>query len=303
MDRKLYDLMDWAGIEELVYSESANPHELLGPHITEEGVLVQMLMPTAKEALVVVGDKTYPMELADEAGFFAALLPRKTIPDYRLRVTFDNGVTEDLKDPYAFRPQISEEDLKKFEAGIHYTIYEKLGAHPMTVNGVSGVYFAVWAPCAMRVSVVGDFNLWDGRRNQMRRLGNSGVFEIFMPDLTEGTLYKYEVKCKNGDPILKADPYGNYSELRPHNASIVWNTDKYQWKDQDWMKKRAAEDSKSKPMSIYEVHLGSWMRKDIALDDNGNEILGSEFYNYKEIAVKLADYVKMMGYTLSLIHI
>ena len=297
MDRKLYDLMDWAGIEELVYSESANPHELLGPHITEEGVLVQLLMPTAKEALVVVGDKTYPMELADEAGFFAALLPRKTIPDYRLRVTFDNGVTEDLKDPYAFRPQISEEDLKKFEAGIHYTIYEKLGAHPMTVNGVSGVYFAVWAPCAMRVSVVGDFNLWDGRRNQMRRLGNSGVFEIFMPDLTEGTLYKYEVKCKNGDPILKADPYGNYSELRPHNASIVWNTDKYQWKDQDWMKKRAAEDSKNKPMSIYEVHLGSWMRKDIALDDNGNEILGSEFYNYKEIAVKLADYVKMMGYT------
>ena len=297
MDRKLYDLMDWAGIEELVYSESANPHELLGPHITEEGVLVQMLMPTAKEALVVVGDKTYPMELADEAGFFAALLPRKTIPDYTLKVTFDNGVTEELKDPYAFSPQISEEDLKKFEAGIHYTIYEKLGAHPMTVNGVSGVYFAVWAPCAMRVSVVGDFNLWDGRRNQMRRLGNSGVFEIFMPDLTEGTLYKYEVKCKNGDPILKADPYGNYSELRPHNASIVWNTDKYQWKDQDWMKKRAAEDSKSKPMSIYEVHLGSWMRKDIALDDNGNEILGSEFYNYKEIAVKLADYVKMMGYT------
>ena len=297
MDKTLYDLMDWAGIEELVYSEAVNPHGLLGPHVTEKGVLVQMLMPTASEARVIAGNKEYPMEKADEAGFFAALLPRKTIPDYTLRVTFDNGVTEDLKDPYAFSPQISDEDLKKFAAGIHYTIYDKLGAHPMTINGVSGVYFAVWAPCAMRVSVVGDFNLWDGRRNQMRRLGDSGVFEIFMPGLEEGALYKYEVKCKNGDPILKADPYGNYSELRPKNASVVWDIGKYQWKDQKWMEQRAADDSKNKPMSIYEVHLGSWMRKEIAVDENGDQIVGSEFYNYKEIAGKLAKYVMDMGYT------
>ena len=297
MDKTLYDLMDWAGIEELVYSEAVNPHGLLGPHVTEKGVLVQMLMPTASEARVIAGNKEYPMEKADEAGFFAALLPRKTIPDYTLRVTFDNGVTEDLKDPYAFSPQISDEDLKKFAAGIHYTIYDKLGAHPMTINGVSGVYFAVWAPCAMRVSVVGDFNLWDGRRNQMRRLGDSGVFEIFMPGLEEGALYKYEVKCKNGDPLLKADPYGTYSELRPNNASVVWDIGKYRWKDQKWMEQRAAGDSKNKPMSIYEVHLGSWMRKEIAVDENGDQIVGSEFYNYKEIAEKLAKYVMDMGYT------
>ncbi len=297
MDKKLYDLMDWAGIEELVYSEAVNPHGILGPHVTEDGVLVQIMIPTAKEAAVIVGSKEYPMELADEAGFFAALLPRKTIPDYTLKVTFDNDVTEKFKDPYAFEPQISEADLKKFEAGIHYEIYDKLGAHPMTVNGVAGVYFAVWAPCALRVSVVGDFNLWDGRRNQMRRLGDSGVFEIFMPGLSEGSLYKYEVRCKNGDPILKADPYASYSELRPNTASVVWDTTKYQWKDQEWMKKRAAEDLKNKPMAVYEVHLGSWMRKEIALDEEGREIIGSEFYNYREIAVKLAAYVKEMGYT------
>ena len=297
MDKKLYDLMDWAGIEELVYSEAVNPHGILGPHVTEDGVLIQMMMPTAKEAAVVAGSKEYPMELADEAGFFAALLPRKTIPEYTLKVTFDNDIIREFKDPYAFAPQISETDLKRFEAGIHYEIYDKLGAHPMTINGVAGVYFAVWAPCALRVSVVGDFNLWDGRRNQMRRLGDSGVFEIFMPELPEGSLYKYEVKCKNGDPILKADPYASYSELRPNTASVVWDTGKYQWKDQEWMKKRAAEDLKSKPMAVYEVHLGSWMRKEIALDEEGREIIGSEFYNYREIAVKLAEYVKEMGYT------
>ncbi len=297
MDKKLYDLMDWAGIEELVYSEAVNPHGILGPHATENGVLIQMMMPTAKEAAVVAGSKEYPMELADEAGFFAALLPRKTIPEYTLKVTFDNDIIREFKDPYAFAPQISETDLKRFEAGIHYEIYDKLGAHPMTINGVAGVYFAVWAPCALRVSVVGDFNLWDGRRNQMRRLGDSGVFEIFMPELPEGSLYKYEVKCKNGDPILKADPYASYSELRPNTASVVWDTGKYQWKDQEWMKKRAAEDLKSKPMAVYEVHLGSWMRKEIALDEEGREIIGSEFYNYREIAVKLAEYVKEMGYT------
>ena len=300
MDKKLYDLMDWAGIEELVYSEAVNPHGILGPHVTEDGVLIQMMMPTAREAAVVAGSKEYPMELADEAGFFAALLPRKTIPEYTLKVTFDNDIIREFKDPYAFAPQISETDLKRFEAGIHYEIYDKLGAHPMTINGVAGTYFAVWAPCALRVSVVGDFNLWDGRRNQMRRLGDSGVFEIFMPELPEGSLYKYEVKCKNGDPILKADPYASYSELRPNTASVVWDTGKYQWKDQEWMKKRAAEDLKSKPMAVYEVHLGSWMRKEIALDEEGREIIGSEFYNYREIAVKLAEYVKDMGYGASL---
>ena len=299
MDKTLYDLMDWAGIEEIVYSEAANPHRMLGAHMTPEGMLVQAFIPTARDITVKLSatGKQYQMEMADETGFFAALIPRKTLADYTLLVFYDNGTLSEIHDPYSFAPQFTESDLKKFEAGVHYSIYNKMGAHPMTVKGVSGVYFAVWAPEAMRVSVVGDFNLWDGRRSQMRRLGDSGVFEIFIPELKNCAVYKYEIKFKNGDPALKADPYANYAELRPNTASIVWDLDEYKWNDQDWMKKRAALDTKTAPMSIYEVHLGSWMRKPTEVDKRGREIVGSEFYNYREIAVKLAEYVKEMGYT------
>ena len=299
MDKVLYDLMDWAGIEELVYSESSDPHRMLGAHLTEQGMLVQAFIPTARDITVKLSatGKTYPMEMADEAGFFAVLIPRKTLADYTLQVFYDNGTLGEIRDPYSFAPQFTENDLKKFEAGIHYSIYEKMGAHPMTVKGVEGVYFAVWAPCAMRVSVVGDFNFWDGRRHQMRKLGDSGIFELFIPGLKKGTIYKYEIKFRNGDPALKADPYANYAELRPNTASIVWDLGKYEWNDGDWMKQRAAADSKDRPMSVYEVHLGSWKRKEFSLDEHGDEIPGSEFYNYREIAPELAAYVKDMGYT------
>lgn len=298
MDKRLDELMDWAAIEEITYSEADNPHKLLGAHVTEDGVLVQAFIPNAKEVVVKLsGGKVYPMEMEDEVGFFAALLPRKTVPSYRLAVTYDNDTVQEFEDPYSFKPQFTESDLKKFAAGTHYSIYEKMGAHPMNIGGTDGVYFAVWAPCAMRVSVVGNFNNWDGRRHQMRRLEDSGIFEIFIPGLQKGEIYKYEVKSKYGDPALKADPYGNYSELRPNTASVVWDISQYQWNDKDWMEKRAKEDSKKKPMAVYEVHLGSWLRKEIAVDEEGKEIVGSEFYNYREIAVRLAEYVKEMGYT------
>ncbi|MDO4294982.1 MAG: 1,4-alpha-glucan branching protein GlgB [bacterium] len=303
MDRQLYEMMDWAGIEELIYSEASRPHELLGAHATEQGVLVQAFIPTAEkiEVKLTSNGKCYPMEMADEEGFFAVLIPRKTVVPYTLLVTYDNGVLEEIHDPYAYAPQITEEDLKKFEAGIHYQIYEKMGAHPMRIGDVSGVYFAVWAPCAMRVSVVGDFNLWDGRRHQMRRLGDGerGIFELFIPGLKVGDIYKYEIKFRNGDPALKSDPYANYAELRPNTASVVWDINQYVWKDQKWMTERAkgAKTQKEKPMSIYEVHLGSWMRKETAVDEEGKPIIGSEFYNYREIAHELAKYVKDMAYT------
>lgn len=299
MDKLLYDLMDWAGIEEIVYTEAANPHALLGPHVMEAGLLIQAFIPTATAVTVKITatGKEFPMELADDAGFYAVLVPRKSVTDYTLIVTYDNGVTEELHDPYAAPSQFTEADLKKFEAGIHYTIYEKLGAHPMMLNGVAGVNFAVWAPCAMRVSVTGDFNLWDGRCHQMRRLENSEIFELFIPGLKEGMIYKYEIKAQNGDNLLKADPYASYGELRPNTASVIWNTKRYTWNDREWLEKRAASDSKKQPMSVYEIHLGSWMRKPAELDEEGHEIVGSEFYNYREIAVKLAEYVKDMGYT------
>jgi 1,4-alpha-glucan branching enzyme len=299
MDKTLYGLMDWAGIEEIVYSEAADPHGLLGPHITDEGLLIQVFIPTAvKIAVKMTADsREFPMELADEAGFYAVLIPQKVITGYTLLVTYDNGTEEEITDPYSFEPLYTDSDLKKFEAGIHYTIYEKLGAHPMTVQGTEGVYFSVWAPCAMRVSVVGDFNLWDGRRHQMRKLGDSGIFELFIPGLTTGLIYKYEIKHRNSNPQLKSDPYSNFCELRPNNASVVWDINHYQWNDQEWMKQRAEADTKEQPMSIYEVHLGSWIRKEIDRDEEGNEIIGSEFYNYRELAVKLAEYVKDMQYT------
>ena len=299
MDKVLYDLMDWAGIEEIVYSEAANPEKLLGPHVTAQGLLIQAFIPTAAGITVklTASGKKYPMEQQDDAGFFAVLVPRKSVADYTLLVTYDTGVVDEIHDPYAYASQYTDGDLKKFEAGICYDVYKKMGAHPMTIGGVSGVYFSVWAPCAMRVSVVGDFNLWDGRRHQMKRQGDFGIFELFIPGLESGTIYKYEIKSPKGEPMLKADPYANYAELRPHNASVVWDIGKFSWSDDAWMKAREKADHKTKPVSIYELHLGSWIRKPLEVAEDGTETVGSEFYNYREIAVRLAEYVKEMGYT------
>ena len=190
MNERLYNLMDWAEIEAVTYAETDNPHSLLGAQVTDEGILIQTFVPTAAAISVVCGKKTYPMELEDEAGFFAALIPGKRIPSYTLQVTFDSGDTACWQNPYDFEPQITEKELKRFRAGICYDIYEKLGAHPMTVKGVSGVYFAVWAPHAMRVSLVGDFDLWDGRRlPHEKTFGFRYFFELFVPGLPVGTLY------------------------------------------------------------------------------------------------------------------
>ncbi len=299
MDKILYDLMDWAGIEEIVYSEADNPGKLLGAHVVKEGLLLQAFFPEAKAVSVKLGKQELTMEMADEGGFFAALLEgeRELIP-YRFAVEYENG-KEEVEDPYSyrFRSVFKNEDFKKLEAGIYYESYEKLGAHPVTLDGVRGVQFAVWAPKAMRVSVVGDFNLWDGRRHQMYRRGQSGVFELFIPGLEPGALYKYEIKTRAGQPMLKADPYAFCAELRPNTASVVWELSQYKWKDDAWIKSREKSAGHEKPMSVYEVHLGSWLQKPVAIDAEGKEINGSQFYRYDEIAERLAGYVKEMGYT------
>ena len=293
MNTTLYDLMDWAGIEALVYSEEDCPHKLLGAHKTEKGLLIQTFLPAAEKVTVLIGNAEYPMEKEDENGFFAALIQDSTyrkkaeLPSYRYSVQFEDGRSEILEDPYRFDPVITQKDTAKFAAGIHYKIYEKLGAHIMTIDGVKGVLFAVWAPNALRVSVVGDFNNWDGRALQMRRLWDSGIFELFVPGITEGTLYKYEVKAKGGLTYLKADPYANYAELRPSNASVVTSISGYEWTDEQWMTARKTEDYLKKPMTVYEVHLGSF-----AKSENG-----MPFLNYRELAPKIADHVRKMGYT------
>ena len=302
MEKILYDLMDWSGIEELVYSEASDPGRLLGEHVIKEGLLIQAFLPNAAKVSVKIGEESFPMEMADENGFFAVLLEdRLELVPYHFLVTYEDGDSEEIVDPYSYQfyTAFTEEEVKKFGAGIYYDSYQKFGAHPTVEAGISGVHFAVWAPDAMRVSVVGDFNFWDGRRHQMKKRGPSGIYEIFIPGLKPGAIYKYEIKTKAGDPMLKADPYANFSELRPNTASVIWDMTDYQWNDGEWIEKRkAAKDRlKDSPMSIYEVHLGSWMQKPVAQDENGDDINGSQFYNYREIAEKLAAYVKEMGYT------
>ena len=306
MNEQLEEIINWAEVEDITYAETADSKRILGAHIIPEGLLVQTYLPTAKSVELRLGaGAAYPMELVDESGFFAVLLPlqeawKDALPDYRYHITYDNDTTEDTEDPYAFPSVYTDRDIKKYQGGIWYDIYEKMGAHPIRINDVDGVVFSVWAPNAERVSVVGDFNLWDGRRHIMQRLGDSGIFEIFIPRLTPGSLYKYEIKCHHQEPFLKIDPYAFGFELRPGNASIVEDLTPFAWSDEAWQQKKAetgTTGAKTAPMSVYEVHLGSFARKPQTVHEDGSVLAGSEFYNYRELAGKLADYVKQEGYT------
>ena len=294
MDKKLYELMNWPRIEALVYSEEDEPQEILGPHKVKGGTLIQAFLPTAVQMEVILKEtgEAVEMEKADEEGFFAALVPGRKIPAYHFRVTYDNNTVQEMEDIYRFSPQVfTKQDLENFSNGIHYTIYEKMGAHPMSIDGVEGTYFAVWAPNAERVSVVGDFNLWDGRRNPMIKIKEAGIHELFIPGLKAGACYKYEIKTKQGLPMLKADPYANAAELRPNTASIITELGGFTWTDEKWLEQRKATDYKKDPMLIYEVHLGSWRKPEPDGED------AREFYTYRELAPMLASYVKEMGYT------
>ncbi|MBD5488815.1 MAG: 1,4-alpha-glucan branching protein GlgB [Lachnospiraceae bacterium] len=289
MNKRLYKLMNWAQIEEIVYSESDNPHELLGAHVTGSSVLVQTFQPGAKSVRLqpVEGDKSYKMEMADEEGYFAVLLPGKKIPDYEYIVEAQDGTLKKVKDAYNYPPLLTKEDTEKFNAGIHYMIYEKLGAHPEKIDDTEGVVFAVWAPNAMRVSVVGDFNGWDGRTHQMRRLWDSGIFELFIPGVKAGDCYKFEVKAKGGLTFLKADPYAFGQQFRPDSASVVRDINGFKWEDSKWMKNRAKVQAEDEPINVYEIYLGSFAKPED----------GRDFYNYRELAPKIIEYVQKMGYT------
>lgn len=287
MNNKLYKLMNWPAIEEIIYSEASDPHALLGPHPAGTGTLVQTFCPGAeKVTLQFLKDMSEKdMEMADEDGFFALLLPGKKIGAYRYIITYPDGNIEIRQDAYRHASLITKADEEAFAHGIHYTIYEKLGAHPMTLDGEEGVYFAVWAPGAVRVSAVGDFNRWDGRVHQMRK-SPTGIFEIFIPGAKEGDNYKYELKLKGGLTYLKADPYGNAAQLRPETASVVADLRKFSWEDDEWRKARKTLQKPEAPMSVYELYLGSFFKPDT-----------EEYANYREIAPKVIEYVKTMGYT------
>lgn len=281
----------------IINGESHDPYTVLGIHpITskspeEKGFSVRAFIANASEITVVAdGDgKRYAMEKLHDGGFFEAVIKdRKDIFTYTLEVLDATGYTYTIRDPYSFLPVITDYDLHLFNEGTHHKIFERLGSHLMTINGVEGALFAVWAPCAKRVSVAGDFNQWDGRRHQMRCLGSSGVWEIFIPGICKGDKYKYEIKTGGGEIYVKSDPYAFYSELRPGTASIVYDTDSYEWDDSSWISERDGGNIFEKPVSIYEVHLGSWARTGDA---------GETFLTYREYADRLVKYVLEMGYT------
>ena len=288
MTKKLYKMMNWPVIEEIIYSESQDPHATLGPHVQGNGTLIQAFFPGAqKVTLQLTKDmEEKEMELADDDGFFAVWLPVKNVGAYRYIVSYENGSVETMQDAYRHECLITAEDEEKFAMGVHYTVYEKLGAHPLNLDGEDGVYFAVWAPNALRVSTVGDFNHWDGRVHQMRKLP-SGIFEIFIPGVKAGDNYKYEIKLKTGLTYLKADPYGNAAQLRPETASVVADLRNFKWEDKEFIKKRKTFQKENAPISVYELYLGSFLAPK---DDE-------EYANYREIADKLIPYVKEMGYT------
>lgn len=297
MESELYQLMNWPEIEDILYSECATPKDILGPAVCREGIVIQAFRPDAVEMWVKTGkgNRLTAMENVDKGGFFACLLPGKKIPAYTLVYETRSGQKIEIEDAYRFAQKIEEKDLKAFQAGVNYDLPDMLGAHLTSLNGVSGVHFAVWAPEAVRVSVVGDFNQWDGRIYQMQKLSDSGIFELFIPGLKEGDLYKFEIKAKGQRLILKADPFAFCTEMRPHTASIVYNRNIYQWRDEDWQQECSQNflfdsDKKSgmtRPIAIYELHAGSFMTpKD-----------GRQFFNYRELAVKVGAYVTDMGYT------
>ncbi|OYV47959.1 MAG: 1,4-alpha-glucan branching enzyme [Verrucomicrobia bacterium 21-51-4] len=264
----------------------------LQPLGTGKGLVARAFIKNAVSCEVVedkVKGKSWPMEKLDAAGFFEGLLPdRDKVFKYRLRVEYAHGQIQEMYDPYGFLPTLSDEDLYLFNQGNHHRAYEKLGAQPKTCEGVWGVSFAVWAPSAQRVSVVGEFNHWDGRYHLMRSLGASGVWELFIPGLEAGVKYKFEIIGADAQLRLKADPYANFSEGPMQNASITWDLSGYEWKDNAWMEARAKKDWTKEPISVYEVHLGSWRR----VVEDANRPL-----NYREMAHQLADYVKQMGFT------
>lgn len=257
MADKAYEYMDWPRIEAIVYGEEASPRDVMQPRVTEDGVLIQGFFPGADAAEVVVGEKSYPMILEDEAGYYAVMLPLKGIPEYRFRV-IRGSRKETFYDAYEYPCQITEEEERAFCAGVYYKAYEKLGAHPGTCGEVEGTYFAVWAPNAISVSVVGDFDRWDGRRLPMHRMPMSGIFELFVPGVQAGASYQYEIKIKGGKVQRKSDPYGNGTQGAPSVISVVTELGDFSWQDEAWMKERERFASREVPVSIYETDVTEW---------------------------------------------
>ncbi|MBN1444131.1 MAG: 1,4-alpha-glucan branching protein GlgB, partial [Planctomycetes bacterium] len=272
----------------------ANPFGLLGPHPVSRGgellLAIRVFVPGARRLWILPRDgEGLEADPIHPEGFFERILgPVGEDFRYRVRVERSDGHVWEFEDPYRFGRYLTDYDLHLIGEGTHYRNFDKLGAHVVRLDGVEGVHFAVWAPNAERVSVVGPFNDWDGRRHPMRNLGASGIWEIFLPGLKEADIYKYEIRSRHLSMIrIKSDPYAFRHELRPGTASVVHDIDKYQWTDQEWIREgRRRRNALDAPQAVYEVHLGSWMRGE-----------GNRFLTYRELADRLVPYVKEMGFT------
>lgn len=286
-------------IEAIIRTDHHDPFQTLGAHLAElkgkKCVAIRAFLPDAEkiEIIDISNGQAYPAEKLHVAGFFEAVVAeRKEVFAYRIKSYYANGASAEFYDSYAFMPSIGETDQYLFNEGNHHELYEKMGAHIRYMDyfedKLGGISFCVWAPNARRVSVIGDFNSWDGRRHVMRSLGNSGVWEIFVPGLSVGQNYKFEVKTKEGHLLEKIDPFAFYAEVRPKTASKIYDIAGYEWQDSEWMQSRPQHDWKREPVSIYECHLGSFLRN---LEE------GNRFMTYRELAPVLADYVKTLGYT------
>jgi 1,4-alpha-glucan branching enzyme len=265
--------------------------EVLGWHREDQRYCARVYIPHAQTVWLLRGKSELPMQRVGASDFFEywlaadkTALPTNTPIEIRWldQWQYERRAIE----PYTFAPQLQDFDLHLFGEGKHWHIYRLLGAHPRQIDGIDGILFATWAPNAERVSVVGDFNNWDGLRHPMRVRGASGVWELFLPGITSGALYKFEVRSRHGELQQKADPYGWQFEQRPQTASMIAAPTEHRWSDRDWMQRRASGDWLHAPLSIYEVHLGSWQR-----DADGG------FINYRELAQRLVDYIKPLGFT------
>jgi len=279
-------------IDSVIASDHHDPFQVLGLHFIDQeplSALVRTFQPHAESVQIVLHDEKQYMSRIRPEGLYEIVLPGLSEPfPYHFEILYNDKSVHTAADPYRFLPQLGDMDRYLFNSGTHYRLYDRLGAHRTTIDGIEGTIFRVWAPGARRVSVIGNFNSWDGRVHQMRSLENSGIWEIFIPGIAENELYKYEIRTQYRDLLTKSDPFQFYGELRPKTASTVRSLDNYSWNDHDWLEKRGSTKPYDKPMSIYEVHLGSWRR------DPGDP---ERLLTYREIADLLIPYVKEMGFT------
>ena len=279
--------VDRTDLDRLVAGTYHDPHQVLGPHLGEHGVTVRALRPFAKSVTVLYGDDTeqHRLDLRHEHdGIWVGVLDVDKVPDYRLEVTYTDGPAVVVDDPYRYLPSLGEVDLHLIGEGRHEQLWTVLGAHVRRYDGptgtITGTSFAVWAPNAQGIRLTADFNFWDGRAHPMRSLGSSGVWELFVPGVGAGTRYKFDICGRDGVWRQKADPMANLAETPPANASVVTESS-YEWSDAAWLERRAQAEAYAEPMSVYEVHLGSWRKG----------------RSYRELADELVAYVNDMGFT------